>query len=159
MPDTCVGRSSSTHDEDFSESIMIFRKAFQRLMNPEFLSNCCEDLQFIFEDSKGMELKRNPSPGDILQVDHGEDNATFRISRAVYRSAVVLEKEWYQLKGEQIGGRSSNENVISYFFNENPGSFELTLVREGRLVYIRLEGPEKLLSRKVKNEICEKILE
>ena len=123
-----------------------------------FLSQCCEHLQFTFEDPEGNLLKRNPSAGDVLQIDNEEESGTFRISRAVYRNAVVLEKEWYQLRAEQIGGRSNNENVISYFFNEQPGTFELTLVREGRLVYLRFEGPEKLLSRKVKNDICEKIL-
>ena len=152
---------SYLHDPEvnYAESIRVFRRAFQRLMNATFLSQCCEDLIFIFEDGEGKKLKRNPSAGDLIHIENGNESGTFRITRAIYRSAVILEKEWYQLRAEQIAGTSSQENVISYFFDAQPPSFELSLIREGKLVYIRIDAPEELLPKWVKDEFGDKVLE
>lgn len=152
---------SYLHDPEvnYAESIRIFRRAFQRLMNPGFLTGCCDDLSIQFEDEEGNTLKRNPSAGDRIHIAYGEEEGTFRITRAIYRSAVILEKEWYQLKAEQISGSTQHENVISYFFDSPPPSLEFSLIREGKLVYLRIEAPEELLPKWVKDEFGEKILQ
>src|SRR6187551_3812459 len=89
LPITENASYTPTAEESNSESIRVFRRAFQRLMNPVFLSGCCEDLTFLFEDANGKSLKRNPSSGDLLHIECGAETATFRINRAIFRSAVI----------------------------------------------------------------------
>lgn len=147
------------HPEDYSESIRVFRRSFKRLMNPEFLNKCCDDLRFSFRDPKGMPLDRNPSTNDSLEIRTVHGSAKFRVVRALYRNAAISEREWFQIKGEQESMEGVNDNVISYFFPHLPSSFELTLIREGRLVYIRMDAPEELFPKKLRDQFCEYVLE
>jgi hypothetical protein len=145
--------------EDYSESIRVFRRSFKRLMNPDFLNKCCEDLSFSLKDKKGMPLHRNPSSGDTLKIRTVHGTGIFRIVRALYRNAAISEREWFQIKGEQESMEGVNDNVISYFFPHMPSTFELTLIREGRLVYIRMDAPEELFPKKLRDQFCEYVLE
>jgi hypothetical protein len=145
-------------EEDYSKSIRVFRGAFKRLMDAKFLSGCCENLTIAFENAEGIPLKRNPAYGDLLQIAYGDNTGTFRIQHAVYRAAAINEKEWYKLRGELIAGGSNMESVISYFFQSNPYRVEITLIREGRLVYIRIEAPDNLMPKTTRDRLCERIL-
>ena len=145
--------------EDYSESIRVFRRSFKRLMNPVFLNKCCDDLSFSFKDPHGNPLMRNPSSGDTLEIQTENGTGVFRIVRAIYRNAVISEREWFQIKGDQESMTGVDDNVISYFFPHVPSSFELTLVREGRLVYIRMDAPDKLFPKRLRDQFCEYVLE
>ena len=106
-----------------------------------------------------MPLHRNPSNGDTLEIRTMNGTGKFRVVRALYRNAVISEREWFQIKGEQESTEADNDNVISYFFPHRPASFELTLIREGRLVYIRMDAPEDLFPKKLRDHFCEYVLE
>lgn len=145
-------------EEDYSKSIRVFRGAFKRLMDAKFLSGCCDDLSIAFKNEVGATLERNPAYGDLLEIAYRDNTGTFRIQQAVYRAAAIHEKEWYRLRAELIEGNSNMESVLSYFFQSKADRIEITLIREGRLVYIRIEAPDNLMPKTTRDRLCEKIL-